>query len=95
MGNRRILLRLDHQPAVIILRFQQPHDRRVIDAAVTLYGKYAALHRIEEGGFTVFNVRQHVGTHVFAVNVVDARRPSLRHRQRVGSGKGQMAGIQQ
>ncbi|KAI3489494.1 hypothetical protein L1887_46540 [Cichorium endivia] len=95
MGNRRILLRLDHQPAVIILRLQQPHNRRVIDAAVARHGKYAAQHRIEEAGFAVFDVRQHVGTHVFAVDVIDARRPALRHRQRIGPGKGQMAGIQQ
>ena len=29
------------------------------------------------------------------MNVVDARRPALRHRQRIGPGKGQVTGVQQ
>lgn len=49
-------------PAMIILFRQQPHERRIVHAAVTRHGKDSIQYRVQETDFAIFDIRQHVST---------------------------------
>src|SRR2546422_252943 len=91
----RILLRLDDEPAAIVVAPQDRDQRAEIDGPVAGHGECAVDHGFEEAPVAVAREPDHVGPHVLAVHVANTRDVLLEYRDCITARERHVAAVEQ
>ena len=91
----RILLRLHHEPAGVVVKTQRPKHCGEVDRAVAGNREDAVEHGAQKTRVAANCVVAHVDTNVLAMDVSDSSSVPSRDGNRIATGKHQMACIEE